>query len=322
MLGDGGNQLKSGHGYEFRLRAHDGSGNLVGGVDYSARALASTVVVGGNVAHTANPIDARIEILWPHGNLPVTKATQANLTVALYNHGTTTSVNARLANTLHLWQALDNGVAQPVATATKRTATAGGLSYPLWDFNDVNVSAARDPNHRYYFWATADDQPTNATIWAHGADARTNFPKQDIPTGLLTASPTSVDAKIEIVWPHGSATVDQATQANIGVQLYGHGTTQSVQADYPNTVRLYRSVNNGPMEVAATGDLVLQTTNGQTYPTWQFNDVDVSDARDPANRVYFRVDVVGATTYSTVWTHGVDARTNFPKQDVPTAVAP
>ena len=76
------------------------------------------------------------------------------------------------------------------------------------------------------------------------------------------------------------------------------------------------------MQAVANGDRVLQTTNGVTYPTWQFNDVDVSPARDPHSRVYFRVDVVGATSYSNIWTHGVDARTNFPKQDVPTGVAP
>ncbi len=321
-FGDGGNQLHGSHSYEFRIRTRDQTGNLVGGADFPARPLASTVVVGGNVVHTANPVDARLEILWPHGNLPVTKATQANLTAALFDNATTISVNPNLGNTLHLWQALDNGVAQPVATGTKRIATAGNLHYPLWDFNDVDVSAARDPNHRYYFWTTVDGQATNATIWAHGADARTFFPRQDVPTGVLPNAPTAVDAKIEIVWPHGNAPVAQATVANVGVELFGHGTLQSAPTTFSSTVRLFRSVNSGPMELVATGDRVLQTTNGVTYPTWQFNDVDVSPARDPNSRVYFRVDVVGATTYSNVWTHGVDARTNFPKQDVPTGVAP
>jgi hypothetical protein len=322
VLGDGGNQLKSGHSYEFRIRARDQSGALVGGFDYPARPLASTVVTGGNVAHTASPIDARLEILWPHGNLPVTKATQANLTAALFDHGALVSVNDSYTRTLHLWQALDSGVAQEVVTGTKRLVSAGALQYPLWDFNDVDVSAARNPSHRYYFWTTVDGQATNATIWAHGADARTIFPQQDVPSGLLAAAPSDVDAKIEIVWPHDSAPVAKATLANVGVELFGHGTQQSVPVEFGSTVRLYRSVDNGPMEIVATGDRAVQTANGLTYPTWQFNDVDVSPAQDPAHRVYFRVDVVGATTYSNVWTHGIDARTNFPKQDVPTAVAP
>jgi hypothetical protein len=322
LFGDGSHRLLGGHSYEFRLRSYDGSGNLLNGFDYPSRPLASTVVIGGNVVIPPAPIDARIEILWPHGNLPVAQATQANLTAALYQHGATISVNSRVTDTLHLWQALDNGVAQPVATGVKRTASAGSLTYPLWDFNDVDVSAARDPSHRYYFWVSDDNQRVNSTIWSHGVDARTFFPQQDVPTGVLTQTVTAVDAKIEIVWPHASAPVSQATLVNVGVELFAHGTLQSVPVDFGRSVQLYQSTNTGGLEPIAMGTRVLQTTNGLTYPTWQFNDVDVSAARDPNNRIYFRLDVPGVTTYSNVWTHGVDARTHFPKQDVPTAVAP
>jgi len=49
---------------------------------------------------------------------------------------------------------------------------------------------------------------------------------------------------------------------------------------------------------------------------WDFNDVDVSAARDPQSKLHFWVEVDGIRTYSNFWTHGVDARTYLPNPDV------
>ncbi|MBX6771614.1 MAG: hypothetical protein IRY83_07800 [Chloroflexi bacterium] len=322
LFGNGSLALQSGHIYEFRARARDAAGHLIDGQDYPARALAATVVIGGNVIRPPAKTDTKIEIVWPQGNRPVSQATRANITAAMFAHGTTTSVSPSFSGTLRLWRSLNNGVGEPVATGVKRLAQAGSFSYPVWDFNDVDVSAARDPKNKYYFWVTIDGQATNSNIWAHGADARTYFPQQDVPTAVLDALPTAVDAKIEIVWPHDNQPVTQATLANIGVAVFAHGTLQSVPTNANLIVRLYRAVNNGPLELVGSGDKVVQTRGGITFPTWQFNDVDVSPARDPRNRIYFWVQVAGIPTYSNVWTHGADARTYFPHQDVPTGVAP
>jgi hypothetical protein len=319
QFGDGGFQLQSGHSYEFRSRAHDASGNLVG-PDYQTLPLASTVVIGGNVTKPAAALDAKLEILWPHGNLPVSKASQANLTALLVDHGTLTSVSTTVTTTLHLWESVDGGVGAPVVTGTKRLVTTGSLTYPVWDFNDVDVSAAESPQHHLAFWIAADGPKVNSNVWSHGSDARTYFPQQDAPTDVLSQPPSAVDAKIEIVWPHGNLPVSQTTQVNVGVDLFAHGSLSSVPPNYAPVVRLYRAIGNGPFELVAVGDRVLQTANGLTYPTWQFNDVDVSAARDPHTRVSFRADVVGVTTFANLWTHGADARTSLPKQEVPTGV--
>ena len=209
-----------------------------------------------------------------------------------------------------------------MGTGTKRIAQAGSLKYPVWDFNDIDVAAAQNSQNKYYFRVAVAGRGYNGMIWTHGADARTYFPHQDIPTSVLTKAPKAVDAKIEIVWPHDNLPVAKATQVNVGVDLFAHGTLESVPTNDAPTVQLYRSINNGPLEEVAVGDPVLQTTNGLTYPVWQFNNIDVSAARDPQNHVSFWVDVVGVQSYSNVWTHGSDARSYFPKQDVPTAVAP
>lgn|GEM_PF-6657240 len=321
-FGAGTMELQSGHIYEFRARAHDASGNLIGGQDYLPRALASTQIIGGNVQVPPAQSDAKIEIFWPHGSLPVSKATQANATVALFNHGTLTSANLNANPVLHLWRALNNGVAEEVATGTKRAAQVNNLQYPLWDFNNLDVSAAQDPKNREYFWVTADGQRVNSDVWTHGVDARTYFPQPDVPTGVLPQVPNAVDAKIEIVWPHGNLPVSQATQANVQVMIFGHGGLQSVPTNFAAPVRLLSGVDNAPLQEATSCDRVDVTQNNLTYPTWECNNVDVSAARDPKHKVYFRVEVLGVTTYSNVWAHGVDARTYFPNPDVPTAVAP
>jgi hypothetical protein len=61
-------------------------------------------------------------------------------------------------------------------------ASTGGLSYPVWDFNDVDVAAANDPSNKYYFWLQADGVDLQTNIWSHGADARTYFPEKDVPS--------------------------------------------------------------------------------------------------------------------------------------------
>ena len=49
---------------------------------------------------------------------------------------------------------------------------------------------------------------------------------------------------------------------------------------------------------------------------WDFNDVDVSAARDLQSKLHFWIEVDGIRTYSNFWTHGVDARTYLPNPDV------
>ena len=56
------------------------------------------------------------------------------------------------------------------------------VRFLAWDFNDVDISAARDPLNRIYFWVSVDGVPTDSNVWAHGADARTIFPQPDVLT--------------------------------------------------------------------------------------------------------------------------------------------
>ena len=125
-------------------------------------------------------IRSKIEIVWPHDNAPVREATRANVTAYLIAGQGNEPPRCDWDPIVHLWAAQNGSPAHVVATGQKRLLSQGGSTFPAWDFNDVDVSAARDPLNRLYFWASVDDMPIYSNIWAHGADARTFFPEPEI----------------------------------------------------------------------------------------------------------------------------------------------
>ena len=265
-------------------------------------------------------IDAKIEIVWPHGNAPVSQASLVNITAYLFEQNTLNSVPCDLGNPVRLWRALNNQPAQQVAVGERRTVTRGGVTFPAWDFNNVDVSAARDGANKYYFYVTVDGITTTFNIWSHGADARTYLPNPVQPTSVGNLG-GAVDARIQVVWPHDEAgrqrPVNSATKANITVALFWQGTPQSVSPDFNQRVVLLRALNNSVVDTVGTGTRRIVRQGSLTYPVWDFNDVDVWAAQDPLSKYYFRVLVQDTQTFSTVWSHGVDARTYFPNPEQP-----
>jgi hypothetical protein len=224
--------------------------------------------------------------------------------------------------TVRLWAALNAQPAQPIAVGQKRMFTDGGHTFPVWDFNDIDVSGARDPANKLTFFVTVDGVDTSHNVWVHAADARTIFPQADVPSGVVGQVPTAVDGRIEIVWPHGNLPADQATLANITAYLFEAGTFQAIppSLNWSPVVRLHQSLNTDT-EKAPAGGLIgaphtVTATNGLKFQAWDFNDVDISAAREPLNKLYFWISVDGVTTFPNVWAHGVDARTLFPQADV------
>ncbi len=214
---------------------------------------------------TPRPVDvrAKIEIVWPHGGAGVQDADQVNVTAFLLA-GDGTQAIANQADsvpcdwepTVQLWGALDNQPVQLLGAGQKRMLTGGGRRFPAWDFNDVDVSAARDPANKMTFFVTAgaDGETVRAfhNVWVHAADARTLFPQPDTPSGTVAARPDAVDARIEIVWPHDNLSVEEAQKANITAYLFAAGSDQALSPDISSSggwtpvVRLHSSVNSEP----------------------------------------------------------------------------
>ena len=133
--------------------------------------------------------------------------------------------------------------------------------------------------------------------------------------------PSVVDAKIEIVWPHGGTAANGADLANITAYLFDAGTKQAIPPwlGWSPAVRLHQSLNVDAEEPNTTFlgvPRVISAQNGVQFLAWDFNDVDIRAAQDPMNKLYFWVSVDDVTTYSNIWAHGTDARTVFPQADI------
>ena len=308
----------------------------------AAAAPVSHTLVGSVLTFPATPgqptvfrlpleaVDAKIVILWPHGNAPVSEARLANLTAHLTYPDSRMCAPCDFAAETTLWRALNNEPAAAIARGARRLAEIGGRRVPVWDFNDVDVSAARDPKNKLYFSVRVAGIPYRANVWVHGVDARTFLPQQVQPQGYvigkLANPPAELDARIQILWPHGGAAVADARLANITVDLFQPGTRQLVVpeprpvasgpaptlATWQPRLWLVRSVNNGVGQRVASGELRRDGAAAH----WDFNDIDVSPGRDPQSKLHFWIETDDLRVCSNFWTHGLDARTYLPHPDV------
>ena len=271
---------------------------------------------------TLPPIIAKIEIVWPHGSAPVDEAKLANITAHLYGDELLNPVACDFDDPVRLWAALNNDPARPVAVGEPRRVNENGRVFTLWDFNDIDVSAANNLENKLNFFVTVDGYETHRNIWTHGADARTLAPEQDVPTDVTHNMPPSVDAKIEILWPHGNAPITEAQLANISGMLFEQNTLKVLGSGVlPRPpVRLFWSENNGinfNARQAPLGEARVLEGSQFDYLVWDFNDIDISSANDPDNRIYFWLEADGVPNAPNIWTHGASGLTIAPEQDIP-----
>jgi hypothetical protein len=268
-------------------------------------------------------VDARIEVVWPHGFAPLQEAALVNVGIRLFLPRSLEPPSCGWRPSVELWRAVGTEPATRVSAAEQRTVD--GQPFPYWDANDVDVSAARASDSKIYFLVTVDGVDTATSVWAHGADARTYFPEQLVPSGIATGTINEVDARIQIVWPHDETgtgrDVKDAPLANIGVTLFKRGTRLSVPPGWqPPTGQLrLRGAWNSEVsrEFGIAAAVSTRQSGAITYPVWEFNDVPVERARDGRNRLYLWAVVDGVRSYPTIWAHGVDSRTYFPVKDEP-----
>ncbi len=220
-----------------------------------------------------------------------------------------------------------------------------GRSFPAIVFDNIPVNLSEDPSSKYSLVLASRDSVGNGSVWIHGIDSRTISPYPISPLGITKVDPKNgpwdLDSRIQIVFPHdehGSYTASEsATFVNVAVDLFKHGTLESVPLDYPNAalqnyVRepyLLIAEGNQPFSEGENNKRWLPqkttyTINGKTYPRWVFNDIPVT----PGTTYHFMV-LVGrgsrppwVTTFPTVWTHAADTRTIMPEPQVPPACIP
>ena len=267
-------------------------------------------------------MDARIEILWPHDWAPVSEAQQANLSLRLFQPGSLLPPVCTWSPDVTVWQATNNEPAAPIGQAEQRSVE--GAPFPVWELNDVDISAANDPDTKLYFMTRVAGADSATAVWAHAADARTFLPFPAQPSGIASpAAVRSVDTHIQIVWPHDAAgqpqPTESATLANVAVAVFDHGTRLSVPASWrPKGITLYGAWDNEiARPLAREATVQMKKSGAITYPTWEFANIPVERAGDPGSKLYLWVMVEGVETYPAIWSHGADARTIFPATDQP-----
>ncbi|MFZ2615440.1 MAG: hypothetical protein WA077_05590, partial [Anaerolineae bacterium] len=266
-------------------------------------------------------MQARIEIVWPHNGAPVSQADQANVTAYLFADGNLNPVSCSATPTVRLWMAQNSEPATFVGRGDKRLATDAGRTFPVWDFNDVDVSAARNPANTLHFFVTVDEESAAHNVWSHGSSPLTRPAAVRAPSGVAAGRPLALDARIVSVQSAGNLPVAQATRGMLSVHLFVANSLQAVVGDraWQPDVRLHWAVNSGvdqaPQGIAGAPRSL--TVGNVTFTAWDFADFDLSLARDPANQIYFWVDVPGVPTFSNVWVYGADTRTYHPLADVP-----
>ncbi len=137
-----------------------------------------------DVMPTGGELDARILVVWPHDAAgrpqPVEEAELVNVRAALYLPGTLTSIPPEPRLTVRLMGALDNGVGRALGIGQMRVMS-GPSSYPVWEFDNVDVSAIRHTRSHWAFWLEVDGYLTRSNLWVHGANAQTDYPTPDQP---------------------------------------------------------------------------------------------------------------------------------------------
>lgn len=271
-------------------------------------------------------IDARIEIVWPHDWAAVSEAKLANIGLRLFQPGSLQQPPCGWRPRVTVWQAVNTEPAAPLALAEQRTID--GQPFPYWELNDVEVGSANPsvpadaPGRKLYFMVRVEGADTATSIWAHGTDPRTYLPQPEVPSGIATGAIDAVDARILIVWPHdaqGERAITEAPMANVSVALFKHGTRLSVPLGWrPAGVSLLGAWNQEVGKpLADQAEVISRQAGAITYPTWEFNNIPVTRAADPRDKLYLWVDVAGVETYPSIWAHGADSRTVFPIRDEP-----
>ncbi len=107
-------------------------------------------------------VDAPIQVVWPRDASGIA----ANITGVLLAPGTTNPVPCRWDPTVRLFESVDGGPTTLVGPGTKRTMTDSGLTYPVWDWNAVDIGASLS-GKSIDFWMDVNNVTTHATRYTY-----------------------------------------------------------------------------------------------------------------------------------------------------------
>jgi DNA-binding beta-propeller fold protein YncE len=255
-------------------------------------------------------VEARIGILWPHGGATPGQATFANLTATLIREDGA-SPACGWEPTVTLWAAIGDAPAQPIATGDRRLMTEAGVTYPVYDFNDVDVRIAHEQQLPIHFTVHVDGVETAQNVWTHSTTG------QYLPTvrpeleGMVARHDGALDARI---WVEKTAQGPQiyAMILRAGTML---GIAQSAGGAVP---QLRWSLDNGVTEPELiVGQAETRQEDGFVFTVWRFPGLNPDQLLQSAAQARFWVEIPSATVNSSFLAWGQEIRTLGARLPVP-----
>ena len=138
------------------------------------------------VAPLPAAVEAPIQTVWRKDPRTV------NITAVLLLPSSLQPVPCRWNPTVRLFAAIDGGATTLLSKGERRIVVQDGLTYPVWDFNNVDITASL-PARAIEFWVDVDGIATRATRWAF------NPMPPATPTPTATPAPVVSDVADEDV---------------------------------------------------------------------------------------------------------------------------
>lgn len=114
-------------------------------------------------------VDAPIQVVWPKDGAAVNSASSVNISAVLLLPDTRQAVPCRWTPTMTLLASVDGTVPIALGYGTRRLVTDNGVTYPVWDFENVDVSPAKS-GKTIEFWVQVDGVRVKAGSWVYGAN--------------------------------------------------------------------------------------------------------------------------------------------------------
>jgi hypothetical protein len=164
----------------------------------------SAYLVGGDprlivekVTPLPSAVDARIQVVWPRDTRT------ANITALLLLPDTSQPVPCRWTPTVRLLSSVDGGPSSRLMNGAKRMVSAQGLTYPVWDFNNVDISATAQ-GKSIDFWLDVDGVVTHAVPWTHTSPTPSPTPSpsvEDQDESAAEGKPTPTETPAPVATP-------------------------------------------------------------------------------------------------------------------------
>ncbi|MEZ4641103.1 MAG: hypothetical protein R2856_40115 [Caldilineaceae bacterium] len=207
--------------------------------------------------------------------------------------------------------AIGDEPATQVAVGARRMVTEENTTYPVYDFNDVDVRATHEQQLPIHFSVRVDGVETAQNVWTHSATG------QYLPTvrpeleGMIARFDGDVDARLWVErTPRGMEVY--ATILRAGTLL---GIAQSAGGPTP---QLRWALDNGVTEPELiVGQPETRQDDGFVYTVWRFPGLDPDGLIVNASQVRFWVELPDVVVNSSVLAWGEDIRTLHARLPVP-----